>query len=223
MRPTPAILGLAVFPILLLPLLLSTASAAAGGAAVEPAGNPVVGDAVPVGALALELEGVDGAVRPLSDWRRENGLLVLFASNTCPYVLDWADRFPILERLGEEKRIGVVVVNANARKRKSTDSPESMKAFAEEHLGDIPYLLDEGSRLADLLGAERTPEAVLIDAEGRLAYRGQIDDHSGPLAEVEQHYLRQAFLSLDGEGVLPEPTPPLGCAILRPRSRAPRP
>lgn len=174
-------------------------------------------------AVGPDITAADITPRPLADWRREAGLLVIFAANTCPYVTDWADRFPRLAALGQERGIGVVVVNSNARKRKTDDSPEAMADFAREHLGGLPYLLDEGSKLADLLGAERTPEALLFDGEWKLVYRGQVDDHSGPFAEVEEHYLRDAMGALLGEGPMPEATPPLGCKILRPRQRRPRP
>ncbi|MEM8934469.1 MAG: hypothetical protein AAGE94_24965, partial [Acidobacteriota bacterium] len=174
--------------------------------------------------LVLERIGAtsDEAPRALVDWRRANGLLVLFVSNQCPYVVDWADRFARFEALGHERQIGIAIVNSNARRRDSTDAPEAMASFAAEHLGNLPYLLDEGSRLADLLDARRTPEAVLYDADLREVYRGLIDDHSGPFDAVGQHHLRDAFDGLVGLGPMPESTAPLGCSVQRPRrSRRP--
>lgn len=173
---------------------------------------------LPETARSLEMQPI-GAVEAttLETWRGENGLLVIFASNTCPYVLDWSDRFARLAEQGRERSIGIVAINSNARRRDSTDSPEAMAEFADAHLGEIPYLVDEGSKLADLLGAARTPEAFLYDADLRLVYQGLIDDHSGPFDEVEHHFLRDALEAVVGEGTMPESTAPLGCAVQRPR------
>lgn len=214
------------------------AQPAAGGAPQGALAAEIlaIGDPMPAEARTLglaevrQLEGTaptlgmgEDGLPALETWRGQHGLLVVFAANTCPYVTDWADRFPRLAERGRRDGVGVVVVNSNARKRRASDSPEAMLAFADEHLAGLPYLVDVDSRLATLLGAERTPEALLFDADWRLVYRGQIDDHSGPLAEVSSHYLRDAFGALLGEGIMPESTAPLGCKILGPRRRAPRP
>ena len=179
-------------------------------------------------ALALPLEdvGADGASSTtLGELRGAGGLLVIFLSNTCPYVLDWADRFPQLVAQAEERGVGLAIVNSNARKRCATDSPDEMRRFASEHLAvqsgiAVSYLLDEGSQLADLLAAERTPEAFLFDGQLELIYRGPFDDHSGPFDQVEQHWLRDALGTIGTDLEPPDSRPALGCKIQRPRRRA---
>lgn len=176
---------------------------------------------------ALELPLIDvtrnDAVVALGDLRRDGGLLVVFLSNSCPYVLDWADRLAQLEAQAGTTDLGLALINSNARKRKASDSPDEMRRFADQFLGDLPYLLDEQSRLADLLDAQRTPETFLFDADLRLVYRGLIDDHSGPIEEVKHHWLRDSINAL-GAGVAgPESQPALGCAVQRPRRRASAP
>lgn len=180
-----------------------------------------IGETLPAAAGDLVLDGVDGTAARLADLRGARGLLVIFSSNTCPYVLDWLDRYPTLAAWGQEHDIGIVVVNSNERKRAGDDSPEAMAELARERFPEIPYLVDEDSRLADLLGATRTPEAYLFDGELELVYRGLIDDRSGPLAEVEEHFLADALGALLTGGPFPEPTAAVGCAILRPRRRSP--
>ncbi|MEM1182026.1 MAG: redoxin family protein [Acidobacteriota bacterium] len=154
--------------------------------------------------------------------RGAGGLVVVFLSNTCPYVVDWADRIPQLAAQAAERGVGVALVNSNAGKRRATDSPEEMGRFAEKHLGELPYLLDEGAKLADLVGAERTPEAFLYDAELKLVYRGPFDDHSGPFDRVTQPGLRDAVAALAAGVDGPESQPALGCKVQRPRRRATR-
>ncbi len=179
---------------------------------------PALGDILPTTALELERLDVNGGPTTLQAQRGEGGLLVIFSANTCAYVTDWLDRFPLYARQAQEEKLGFVIVNSNARKRRTDDSEEAMRLLAEEHFPSVPYLLDEGSELADLLGATRTPEVFLFDADLKLVYQGLIDDHSGPLAKVERHYLRDALVGLES-GIFPPPTAPIGCSVLRPRRR----
>ncbi len=186
-------------------------------AAAEP---PAVGTALPEEARALELEASDGSsATSLGDLAGPKGLLVIFTANTCAYSIDWQDRIPTLAALAAEKEIGFALVNSNARKRKTDDSPAAMSELAKEAFPNIPYWVDRESRLADLLGATRTPEVLLFDADLRLVYSGVIDDHSGPVSEVGRHWTRDAVHALIDGSPMPEPTAPLGCAVLRPRKR----
>lgn len=155
----------------------------------------------------------------LGELREPGGLLLVFLSNTCPYVLDWSDRIANLAVMAQDRGIGVALINSNGHTRKRDDSPEEMRTFADAHLGGQPYLLDEDSRLADLLRAERTPEVFLYDAQLRLVYRGPIDDHAGPLEKVSQHWLKDAIHSFETGRSAPDSQPALGCAIQRARRR----
>lgn len=188
--------------------------------AVEPL--PIGGD-FPAAAAALELTNTDGEAVRLGDLWKPQGLLVVFTSNSCPYSMDWRDRLPRLGKLGDELEIGLAVVNSNARKRRAADSLEAMKTQREEHFPTVAYHVDVESRLADLLGAARTPEVFLFDGDKKLVYHGQIDDVSGPIEKVERHFLRDAMQGLALGEAIPEATAPLGCAILRPRKRRPKP
>jgi len=182
--------------------------------------NPTLGNEA-LSLPLLDVNAPDAEPTTLGGLRGAEGVVVVFLSNTCPYVLDWAERIPRLESQARERDVGLVLVNSNARKRQATDSPEAMRAFAAGHLGELPYFLDESSRLADALDAKRTPEAFLFDAEMRLVYRGPFDDHSGPFENAQQHWLRDAIDSLGTELQAPESQPALGCAVQRPRRRRP--
>ena len=80
-------------------------------------------------------------------------------------------------------------------------------------------LLDPKQSLAKALGAETTPTAVLVDANGAVLYRGRIDDQvvdfgkSRPKAKRED--LREALdEALAGKAVSVPRTPSVGCAIV---------
>lgn len=175
---------------------------------------PMVDVTAPEGTPAVRLEQLRGS----------GGLLLIFSSNTCPYVLDWLDRLPRLAVRGGEHGVPLVVVNANERKRRSTDAPEAMTALWQEHGFVFPYLVDRDAALADALGAQRTPEVFLFDGAWTLVYRGAIDDLSGPFGEVTQHYAEDALRQMLGqEPVLLPTADAVGCAIQRPRLRARNP
>lgn len=179
-----------------------------------------VGHMVSAEVQGLELFTTEGLGLKLSSLRRANGLLLIFAANTCPYVLDWLDRLPRLAAQGNAEEVAVVVVNANAGKRSSSDSPQAMAALWQRQGLQLPYLVDRRSALAEALGARRTPEVFLFDGAWRLVYRGAIDDLSGPFEQVTAHYAAEALgQMLSGEAVTLSQTQAIGCAIQKPRRR----
>ena len=179
-----------------------------------------------LGETARELSMLDVTVpeetapATLDALRGSGGLLLVFSSNTCPYVLDWLDRLPRLAARGSAAGVPLVVVNANERRRRSTDAPEAMLALWRDHGFSFPYLVDQDAALADALNAQRTPEVFLFDGDWTLVYRGAIDDLSGPFDQVTQHYADDALEQmLDGKPILQPTSDAVGCAIQRPRRR----
>ena len=199
-------------------LLLLLASPALAQAPELP--GPAPGQALPEVALTLDLLEPTGEATSLGDLWRAGGALVVFTSNTCPYSIDWLDRLPRLAVRAAEGDVAFVVVNSNARKRRATDSPEAMAQLAADNGFTFPYLVDPEAQLADALGAQRTPEVYLFDAEHTLVYRGALDDHSGLFEEVTAHWAQNALDQLlAGEAVAVPSTQALGCAVQRPRRR----
>lgn len=203
---------------------VANAQTDAPAAATETLPGLAPGQTVAEEARHVPLFDVDGHASDMDALAAKEGLMLIFSANTCPYVVDWLDRLPRLASQGRRHGIAVVVVNANERKRNSTDSPADMAALWNERGYGMPYLVDRDATLADALGAQRTPEVFLFDGSWRLVYRGAIDDLSGPFEEVTVHYALEALQGMvSGDGVVLESTPALGCAIQRPRRRARKP
>jgi len=157
------------------------------------------------------LKNINGKESELSTYKKENGLLVIFSCNTCPWVIRWQGRYNPISELCSKNNIGFVAVNSNASQHDGVDSFDSMKEHAKKYEYIFPYVLDSGSRLAKAFGAMVTPHVYLFDKNGDLRYRGAIDD--GP-KRVKRNYLVDAINSVSkGKSVKTKTTKSLGCSI----------
>ena len=157
------------------------------------------------------LKNINGNESELSTFKKENGLLVVFSCNTCPWVIRWQGRYNPISELCSKNDIGFVAVNSNAKQHDGVDSFGSMKKHAKKYEYMFPYVLDSGSRLAKAFGAMVTPHVYLFDKNGDLRYRGAIDD--GP-KRVKREYLVDAINSVSkGKSVKTKTTKTLGCSI----------
>ena len=157
------------------------------------------------------LKNINGKESELSTYKKENGLLVIFSCNTCPWVIRWQGRYNPISELCSKNDIGFVAVNSNARQHDGVDSFDSMKEHADKYEYMFPYVLDSGSSLAKAFGAMVTPHVYLFDKNGDLRYRGAIDD--GP-RKVKRNYLVDAINSVSkGKSVSIQTTKTLGCSI----------
>jgi peroxiredoxin len=139
--------------------------------------------------------------------------VVIFTCNHCPYALAWHDRLADVARdYGDRARF--YAVNPNDAERYPADSYEAMKERVERE-GDwpLPYLRDEDQDVARAYGAKTTPDVFVIDAEGRLRYRGAPDaDHQDP--SLNAGWLREALDAvLAGEEPGQPETQPVGCSV----------
>lgn len=152
----------------------------------------------------------------LNDAMKDNGLLVIFSCNTCPFVIGWEDRYNELNEIATRNKIGAVLVNSNEAKRNGDDSPEAMVAHAKKMGYTMPYVIDKNHELADAFGAKTTPHVFLFNKNKELVYKGSIDDNFKNKDEVENHYLRTALNELGaGKTIANNETPAKGCSIKR--------
>jgi hypothetical protein len=171
-----------------------------------------------------KLTDISGKVFTLNDLKKDNGLLVIFSCNTCPFVVGaegygegWEGRYPELQKLADEKKIGMVLVNSNEAKREKGDNLEDMKIRAKEHgFSSSRYVYDKGSELANAFGARTTPHVFLFDKNMKLVYKGAIDDNNESASKVSKTYLKDAMTSAAaGKAVKESETKPVGCSIKR--------
>jgi thioredoxin-related protein len=164
----------------------------------------------------FELKSVNEEWITINSQTSDNGLLVIFTCNTCPFVVMWEDRYKLVEQIAEENNIGLVYINSNYKKRKSDDSFERMQEHAKKMDYQFPYLLDEKSKLANIFGAKTTPHIFLFDNKNKLVFKGAIDDNYKEIKKVEKFYLKDAIKQLvSGSKITVSETKAVGCSIKR--------
>ncbi|SVD00656.1 uncharacterized protein METZ01_LOCUS353510, partial [marine metagenome] len=133
---------------------------------------------------------ISGKKVSLNDVKMKNGLLVNFSCNTCPWVHAWQDRYNGLAKASAENNIGFITINPNSRNReKIGEGLKDMQKFSNKYDHDFLYTVDEGSKLATAFGATQTPQIFLFDSNGKLVYRGVIDDNAYKPRKVKKPYL----------------------------------
>ena len=166
--------------------------------------------------MDYEMKSVNGISYSLNNLKEKNGIIILFTSNTCPFVVKWEDRYKLLEELAKKNNIGLVYINSNYKKRDGDDSYEEMKKHAKKMNYRFPYLLDEKSKLANSFGAKTTPHIFMFNSNLQLAYKGAIDDNYEDINKVKEFYLEDAIQQLvKGKRIKVSETKPVGCSIKR--------
>ena len=180
-----------------------------------------IGEKAPM--ITAPMMGIDGNANTLLDLKGDKGLLVIFSCNTCPFVVGngsktegWEGRYNGLAELAESLDMGMVLVNSNEAKREGDDSLAAMKEHAKEAGYTMPYVVDEGSKLANACGARTTPHVYLYNSKLELAYRGSIDDNVNRSEEVKERYLHMAMQRMaEGKKIKTTETKAIGCSIKR--------
>lgn len=179
-----------------------------------------VSENLPIGAdmpkADVKLKDISGKEITLKDAKKQNGLLVMFSCNTCPYVIKNQSRTQEICKYALSKGMGVVVLNSNEGTRSDADSYEEMQEYAKAQGYQWFYAVDKNNELADAFGANRTPECYLFDKAGKLVYHGAIDDNPADASRVNRAHLKEAINELTtGKDVSVKESRSVGCSIKR--------
>ena len=172
-----------------------------------------LGASMPMG--DVKMTDISGKTVTLNDVKMENGLLVNFSCNKCPWVIAWQDRYNSLSEVSNKNKIGFITINPNTKNRaKIGEGLDDMRDFSKKYGHNILYTVDKGAELATAFGATKTPHIYLFDGKGKLVYRGAIDDNARKPKKVKNTYLMDAIQAVgNGNAVLVSETRALGCAI----------
>jgi len=161
------------------------------------------------------LPATDGNSYSLSEVSGENGTLIAFICNHCPYVLAILDRLKRdaadLQPLG----VNIVAICANDAISYPADSFQKMQNLSHDRALNFLYLHDESQVTASAYDAVCTPDFFGFNANGELQYRGRLDDSgSKPAHPDSKRELFEAMKLVAETGNGPRvQTSSIGCSI----------
>ncbi|MEP0520079.1 MAG: thioredoxin family protein [Hyphomicrobiales bacterium] len=165
-------------------------------------------------APSFTLADHDGAMHSSDELMGENGLLVAFICNHCPYVHAVIERLVNDAKVLQQEGIGVVAVMSNDYRAVPADSPARMKQFAAQNRFTFPYLVDEKQKVGRAYNAVCTPDFFGFNSKAELQYRGRLDDAGMHDAADRVPDLLNAMRQVAKTGNGPEmQVPSMGCSI----------
>jgi peroxiredoxin len=162
----------------------------------------------------FDLPGVDGKRHSPASARGDNGLVVMFICNHCPYVKAVIDRIVRESKELSALGIGSIAVMSNDPADYPEDSFENMKRVAREKGFPFPYVFDESQDTARAYDAQCTPEFYGFNAALELQYHGRLDASRRDPVPNAKRELYEAMKQIAETGKGPkEQIPSVGCSI----------
>ena len=195
-------------------LVLALSMVSAVGAKVSMAAHASNADnaSVAVGETVADFKLPDakGAEHTLASLRGKNGTVLIFVSVQCPVSNAYNERTERLARDYKARGVNVVGINSNV-----AESTEAIARHAAEKGLTFPILKDKDNKIADRLGALVTPEAYLLDASGKLVYRGRIDNSRNGDSITASELRESIDALLAGKAITKTEARAFGCSIKR--------
>jgi peroxiredoxin len=167
---------------------------------------PIIGSTI----TDFTLPDASGAAHTLASLHGSKGTVLIFIATQCPVSNGYNERMEKLAQDFKARGINVIGINSN-----STESAADVKDHAAKNNLTFTILKDNGNKVADTLGATRTPEAYFLDAGNKLLYHGRIDN-SRDITQVNSSELRDALeATLAGKPVPKATANAFGCSIKR--------
>ncbi|HZT80115.1 MAG TPA: redoxin domain-containing protein, partial [Gemmataceae bacterium] len=158
----------------------------------------------------LSLPDPAGKVHALPGPGEARAVVLFFTAVECPNAVRYLPRVAELHKACSGRGVRFLALYPNA-----LDGKDEIAKQAGDFKLPFPALLDADQRAADAYGVTVTPTAVLLDAAGKVRYRGAVDDNKAERL-AGKHYLRDALDAvLAGKEVAVRETEPAGCTIQR--------
>jgi peroxiredoxin len=165
----------------------------------------------------FNLPGVDGKSYSFSEIKGNNGTLVMFICNHCPYVKSVIHRIVEDTSILNEKGIGIVAImsnDVNDPKYGQEDSFHNMKLFSQNNNFTFPYVYDETQQIGRKYDAVCTPDFFGFNANNELQYRGRLEESKIEIIPNARKELLEAMIQVAETGKGPiEQIPSIGCSI----------
>lgn len=160
-----------------------------------------------------------GKVVELSQYRGKT--VVLEWNNPgCPFVQKHYDSGNMQKAQAAAAAQGVVWLTVNSGapgKQGHMTGAEAQQFVAGQKAKPATYVLDPKGAIGKVYGAKTTPHMYIIDGNGRLVYKGGIDDRAtadtADIAKARNHVLAALGEMKAGKPVSVAETRPYGCSV----------
>jgi peroxiredoxin/mono/diheme cytochrome c family protein len=194
---------------------LATLLAVALGFA-QPAAGELAPPAPGARVANFTLKDIHRRPRSLDRFKDQKAFVLVFVGTECPLANLYVPTLVALHKEYAGKGVQFLAINSNAQ-----DTFVRVAAHAVEREVPFPVLKDFDHQVADALGAQRTPEAFLLDAEHVIRYQGRIDDQYGVGYQRDRPTRQDLKEAIDellaGKPITTPTTPVAGCVIARVR------
>ena len=166
-------------------------------------------------AVNFNLKSTENKIISLEDIKGDNGTLIMFICNHCPYVKAVIKEVVKDSKELEKKGVKSLAIMSNDTKNYPEDSFENMIQFAKIHEFNFPYVIDENQEIAKSYGAVCTPDFFGYNKNLELQYRGRIREMKDlkPVKEGESNLLTAMKLIVKTEKGPEKQIPSMGCNI----------
>jgi peroxiredoxin len=195
--------------------LLFIALLTATVASLQAAGSPNVGAAAPV----FSLKDSNGRGHSLSDFKGKYVVLEWFNPG-CPFVKKHYDsgNMQTLQQTYTRKEVIWLTIDSSAPGKQGHLTPEeAQKQMAAWDMHPTALLFDPDGTVGHEYGATNTPNMFVINPDGKLIYKGAIDDKpSADQSDIASatNYVKVALdESMAGKPVATATTRPYGCGV----------
>ena len=166
-------------------------------------------------AVNFNLKSTENKIISLEDIKGNNGTLIMFICNHCPYVKAVIKEVVKDSKELEKNGVKSLAIMSNDTKNYPEDSFENMIQFAKIHEFNFPYVIDENQEIAKSYGAVCTPDFFGYNKNLELQYRGRVREMKDlkPVQESESDLLTAMKLIVKTEKGPEKQIPSMGCNI----------
>ena len=163
----------------------------------------------------FELKSTENKIITLNDAKGQNGTLIMFICNHCPYVKAVIEDIVNDCKTLEKEGIRSIAIMSNDTENYPEDSFDNMIKFAKNNKFNFPYLIDKTQETAKKYDAVCTPDFFGYNKNLELQYRGRIRKliDLKPVRSGDSDLLKAMKMVAKTDKGPEEQTPSMGCSI----------
>ncbi len=164
----------------------------------------------------FSLVDAKGRTHTAADWKGKKAVVLIFLGTECPVSNGYAPEYVRTEKTFADKGVLFYGIHPDP-----DVTAEVAAKHADEYKFRFPVLLDPTHAVTKQTGVKVVPEAVVLSPEGKVLYRGRIDDRYNAdgvrREEPTTRDLENALKAvLDGKAPPAAETKAFGCPLPKP-------